>query len=194
MRRRRCCMLPSARDSRRRAAAGWGFAIRVTARSCRAACATCAPALRSTSRGRACRSASARRPATSSFHFEEFMMNIDIENFGRELDELQAATKASLGAADRRYIQRVIRTQRAMALGGRVMIFASLPLMPLPPLFFGAIGAGAVSLGLSKILENMEIGHNVIHGQWDWMNDPDIHSSTWEWDNVCPADQWKHSH
>ncbi|MEO6776137.1 MAG: acyl-CoA desaturase [Kofleriaceae bacterium] len=122
------------------------------------------------------------------------MMTIDDEAFGRELDELQRTTRASLGAADRRYIQRVIRTQRAMALGGRALIFASLPLLPLPPLFFGVIGAGTAALGLSKILENMEIGHNVIHGQWDWMNDPDIHSSTWEWDNVCPADQWKHSH
>jgi fatty acid desaturase len=49
-------------------------------------------------------------------------------------------------------------------------------------------------LAVAKILENMEIGHNVMHGQWDWMNDPEIHSSTWEWDNVCPADQWRHSH
>ena len=122
------------------------------------------------------------------------MTNDQLAAFGAELDELQRTTKASLGAADRRYIQRVIRTQRAMALGGRALIFASLPLLPLPPLFFGVIGAGTVSLGLAKILENMEIGHNVIHGQWDWMNDPDIHSSTWEWDNVCPADQWKHSH
>jgi linoleoyl-CoA desaturase len=40
----------------------------------------------------------------------------------------------------------------------------------------------------------MEIGHNVMHGQWDWMRDPEIHSSTWEWDSVCPSDQWKHSH
>jgi linoleoyl-CoA desaturase len=40
----------------------------------------------------------------------------------------------------------------------------------------------------------MEIGHNVMHGQWDWMNDQAIHSSTWEWDNVCPSAQWKHSH
>ena len=47
---------------------------------------------------------------------------------------------------------------------------------------------------MAKILENMEIGHNVMHGQCDWMNDPEIHSATWEWDNVCPADQWKHSH
>jgi linoleoyl-CoA desaturase len=40
----------------------------------------------------------------------------------------------------------------------------------------------------------MEIGHNILHGQWDWMRDPKIHSSTWEWDNATPAAQWKHSH
>jgi linoleoyl-CoA desaturase len=40
----------------------------------------------------------------------------------------------------------------------------------------------------------MEIGHNVLHGQWDWMNDPNIHSSTWDWDTASPAAAWKHSH
>ena len=40
----------------------------------------------------------------------------------------------------------------------------------------------------------MEIGHNVSHGQWDWMNDPEIHSSTWEWDMVAVSSQWKYSH
>jgi linoleoyl-CoA desaturase len=33
-----------------------------------------------------------------------------------------------------------------------------------------------------------------MHGQWDWMRDPKIHSTTWEWDNVSPAEMWKHSH
>jgi linoleoyl-CoA desaturase len=47
---------------------------------------------------------------------------------------------------------------------------------------------------VAKILENMEIGHNVMHGQWDWMNDPTIHSSTWDWDTASPAAAWKHSH
>jgi fatty acid desaturase len=117
-----------------------------------------------------------------------------IEAFGREIDAIQAEVKASLGDSDRRYIRRIITIQRSMAVGGRVLIYASLPLMPAFPLFLGVIGTGTAMLGLSKILENMEIGHNVIHGQWDWMNDPEIHSSTWEWDNVCPADQWKHSH
>jgi linoleoyl-CoA desaturase len=40
----------------------------------------------------------------------------------------------------------------------------------------------------------MEIGHNVMHGQWDWMRDPTIHSTTWEWDHASPSEQWKHSH
>jgi linoleoyl-CoA desaturase len=40
----------------------------------------------------------------------------------------------------------------------------------------------------------MEIGHNVMHGQWDWMNDPDINSQNWDWDTASPADAWKHSH
>ena len=40
----------------------------------------------------------------------------------------------------------------------------------------------------------MEIGHNVMHGQWDWMNDPEIHSSTWDWDTASTAEAWKHSH
>ena len=53
---------------------------------------------------------------------------------------------------------------------------------------------GTAGLSISKIVENMEIGHNVMHGQWDWMRDPKIHSTTWEWDNASPSDMWKHSH
>jgi fatty acid desaturase len=40
----------------------------------------------------------------------------------------------------------------------------------------------------------MEIGHNVMHGQYDWMGDPGLNSRMYEWDNVCPSDQWKYSH
>ncbi len=88
----------------------------------------------------------------------------------------------------------MITIQRGLALAGRLTIYASLPLLPTGLPFLGVLGAGTAALAIAKILENMEIGHNIIHGQWDWMNDPAIHSSTWEWDNVCPTDQWKHSH
>jgi linoleoyl-CoA desaturase len=54
--------------------------------------------------------------------------------------------------------------------------------------------AGTVTLGLAKIIENMEIGHNVMHGQWDWMNDPEIHSSTWEWDMSGASKHWRYTH
>src|SRR3712207_9467001 len=53
---------------------------------------------------------------------------------------------------------------------------------------------GTVGLSVAKILENMEIGHNILHGQWDWMRDPKSHSTTWESDMASPAEQWKHSH
>jgi linoleoyl-CoA desaturase len=54
--------------------------------------------------------------------------------------------------------------------------------------------AGTVTLGVAKIVENMEIGHNVMHGQWDWMNDPEIHSSSWEWDMSGASKHWRFTH
>jgi fatty acid desaturase len=110
----------------------------------------------------------------------------DVEELGRELDQIRKEVEDSRGASDEAYIRRVIALQRGLAVAGRTTLFASM----YPPAWF----AGTAMLALSKIIENMEIGHNVIHGQWDWMNDPEIHSSTWEWDMVCPSDQWKHSH
>ena len=56
------------------------------------------------------------------------------------------------------------------------------------------VDSGAASLSVAKIIENMEIGHNVMHGQYDFARDPAIPSSTYEWDNVCPSGQWRHSH
>jgi linoleoyl-CoA desaturase len=110
----------------------------------------------------------------------------DIEAIGRELDALRAEVFASLGEADAAYIRRVIRAQRLLEMGARgVLLFAWFP----PAWVLGTAG-----LSVAKILENMEVGHNILHGQWDWMRDPAIHSTTWEWDNVAPAEMWKHSH
>ena len=110
----------------------------------------------------------------------------DIEDIGRELDAIRADVFANLGEKDARYIRRVIKTQRALEIGSRgVLLWAWFP-----PAWI----AGTLGLSVAKILENMEIGHNILHGQWDWMRDPSIHSTTWEWDNVAPAEMWKHSH
>ncbi len=119
---------------------------------------------------------------------------MDLEAFGKEIDQIEADIRATLGESDRQYIKRMITWQRCLAFAGRAGIYASLPLLPTGLPGFVVLGAGAATLGVAKILENMEIGHNVLHGQWDWMNDPAIHSSTWEWDTACPSAQWKHSH
>ncbi len=109
-----------------------------------------------------------------------------VEELGREFDAIHDEVFSELGDRDRRYITSMIEMHRRLAVMGRVLLFASR--------FKPAWVAGTTTLSLAKILENMEIGHNVMHGQWDWMNDPDIHSSTWDWDTASTKEAWKHSH
>lgn len=109
-----------------------------------------------------------------------------LDQLAIELDALRDQIRADLGEKDARYIRNIIRQQRALEITGRTLLHFS----------FTPIGftAGVAALGAAKIIENMEIGHNVIHGQYDWMNDSKIHSSTWEWDNVCDTQSWKRTH
>jgi linoleoyl-CoA desaturase len=109
-----------------------------------------------------------------------------IEQLGREFDAIHDEVYADLGDRDARYIRSTIKLHRHLVLAARVMLLRSRK----PPLWL----AGTAALSLAKILENMEIGHNVMHGQWDWMNDPDINSQNWDWDTASPADAWRHSH
>ena len=110
----------------------------------------------------------------------------DIEQIGVELDAIRQSIIDKRGESDASYIRTVIAAQRKLELGSRGVLLFSL----FPPAWF----VGTAGLAVAKIIENMEIGHNVMHGQWDWMRDPKIHSTTWEWDNASPSDQWKHSH
>jgi linoleoyl-CoA desaturase len=110
----------------------------------------------------------------------------DIENIGIELDAIRAEVISSRGERDAAYIRGVIDGQRKLELSSRALLLFSL----FPPAWI----AGTAGLSISKIVENMEIGHNVMHGQWDWMRDPKIHSTTWEWDSASPSAMWKHSH
>jgi NADPH-dependent stearoyl-CoA 9-desaturase len=110
----------------------------------------------------------------------------DVERLGEELDAIRASVVATRGERDAAYIRRVISVQRKLELGSRAVLLVSI----FPPAWI----LGTAGLALAKIIENMEVGHNVMHGQWDWMRDPKIHSTTWEWDNASPSEQWKHSH
>jgi NADPH-dependent stearoyl-CoA 9-desaturase len=110
----------------------------------------------------------------------------ELEKLAKEFDAIHDDVFADLGDRDRRYIKNVIAAQRQIVVAGRVLLLASRSKT--------AWLLGTAFLSMAKILENMEIGHNVMHGQWDWMNDPDIHSSVWDWDTASTAESWKHSH
>ena len=110
----------------------------------------------------------------------------DVERLGVELDTIRQSVLDARGEKDAAYIRKVVDVQRKLELGSRAVLLGSV----FPPLWV----LGTLGLSVAKILENMEIGHNVMHGQWDWMRDPKIHSTTWEWDNASTAEAWKHSH
>jgi fatty acid desaturase len=109
-----------------------------------------------------------------------------IESLGEEMDAIRRRVLADRGERDANYIRGVIRAQRGLEVAGRGLLWAGV----FPPAWL----AGTAALSLSKILDNMEIGHNVMHGQYDWMNDPKLSGKQFEWDTACPADQWRHSH
>ena len=123
-----------------------------------------------------------RKPANQIEHLSAE----DVEELGRELDAIRQSVLDSRGAADAAYIRRLIKAQRFLELGSRALLLGS---KHRPAWVLGTLG-----LAVAKILDNMEIGHNLLHGQWDWMRDPKIHSTTWEWDHATPAAQWQKSH
>src|ERR1700761_9361904 len=114
------------------------------------------------------------------------MTEAQIEQLGAELDELRNRVVADLGERDVECTRKLIKIQRGLEILGRVLLEVGW----LPPAWLGGVAA----LSLSKILDNMEIGHNVMHGQYDWMKDPALDSKRFEWDTACPGDQWRHSH
>jgi NADPH-dependent stearoyl-CoA 9-desaturase len=109
-----------------------------------------------------------------------------IEALREEFDAIGERVRADLDERDVDYIRKVIRAQRGLELAGRGLLFFGL----FPPAWLG----GVTALSLSKILNNMEIGHNVMHSQYDWTKDPDLDGRSFEWDSACPSEHWRHSH
>lgn len=116
-----------------------------------------------------------------------YLTRTEVEAFGAELDALRKRIRAELGATDVTHIKRVMRWQRRLETGGRLALQFNF--------FNPLLWAGGVSaLAASKILNTLEIGHNVMHGQYDWANDPELQGATFEWDFLCPSDNWRSLH
>ena len=116
----------------------------------------------------------------------------ELARFGAEIDALRARTVADLGGRDARYIRNVYKAVRYSEILGRALLMVAwfLP----EGWVFGTAAVGAVILGLSKILDNMELGHNVIHGQYDWMGDPVLNGKNFEWDIMGTSENWRKTH
>lgn len=110
----------------------------------------------------------------------------EIERFGEELETIRKEVLASLGKEDADHIRKIELWSRYLEISGRFSLHFGLD--PLTWL----VGVGCLSF--AKILDNMELGHNIMHGQYDWMNDPELNSQKYDWDIVSEKSQWILSH
>ena len=119
----------------------------------------------------------------------------ELESFGRELDAVRAHTVATLGQRDADYIRAIVAAVRWTGFAGRLLLWLGAVVGAfVHPVLWSACIVGTLLLALSKILENMELGHNVIHGQYDWMRDPHLDGKTYEWDIAGTGDNWRKTH
>lgn len=112
---------------------------------------------------------------------------VQIEQFGQQVDAIRREIMDSIGEQDAQYIYKIrdfVRYSEIVSRG--LLMFGGW----IPPVWL--LGTGL--LGLSKIVENMELGHNVMHGQFDWLNDPSLNGAHYDWDTMSTGDDWKYTH
>ncbi len=114
------------------------------------------------------------------------LSEIELNNLAAEIDQIRDEIQNNLGEKDAKYIRRILKSVRYTEIVGRGLLFFGF----FPPTWI----LGTLMLSLSKILENMELGHNVIHGQYDWMKDPSFNGKTYEWDIAGTANNWRKTH
>ncbi len=102
-------------------------------------------------------------------------------------DQLQARYRAQLGAEDIAYIQGLRQKSRIFELIGRGLIWFGFE-----PLSFVI---GSVFLFLHRNLESIEIGHNVLHGQYDYFPEiPEFHAKNFRWKSPIDEEGWRREH
>lgn len=116
-----------------------------------------------------------------------YLSDEEIQSFGVKVEAIRRGTMQSLGEQDAAYIYKIRNFVRYSEIASRGMLmFAGC----LPPVWL--LGTGL--LGFSKIVENMELGHNVMHGQFEWLNDPSLNGANYDWDTIATGDDWKYTH
>lgn len=116
-----------------------------------------------------------------------YLSTEQVEELGTKIEAIRREIMDSLNEKDAQYIYEIRDFVRYSEIASRGMLmFAGW----LPPVWL--VGTGL--LGISKIVENMELGHNVMHGQFDWLNDPSLNGANYDWDTMATGDDWKYTH
>ena len=116
-----------------------------------------------------------------------YLSSEQVEELGAKIEAIRREVMDSLNEKDAQYIYKIRNFVRYSEIASRGMLmFAGW----VPPVWLLATGL----LGISKIVENMELGHNVMHGQFDWLNDPSLNGANYDWDTMATGQDWKYTH
>jgi fatty acid desaturase len=116
-----------------------------------------------------------------------YLTKEQVEAFGAELEALRKRVRADLGERDAIYIRSILRLQKRLEIGGRLALQFN---FYNPLIWLGGVGA----LTTSKMLDLLELGHNVMHGQYDFTGIPEVRGKAYEWKSVSPSDLWRRHH
>ncbi|RZI82700.1 MAG: acyl-CoA desaturase [Rubrivivax sp.] len=107
--------------------------------------------------------------------------------FQHELDALRDDVNSRLGEVDARYVKTVLWIARGLESAGRALLI-------LGGGFWPTWGVGTVLLMLSHLIETMELGHNIMHGQFNFMKDPRFEGKRYRWSFACLPEDWHEFH
>lgn len=116
---------------------------------------------------------------------------VEMYVFGEEFDVICDCVIGSFGVFDICYICCVVVVVCWFGVGGCGLLFLVVFLLLFWMLLLWLVVIiGMLLLVLLKILENMELGYNVMYGQFDWIGDFKFNGNIYEWDIVVIVDNW----
>lgn len=105
----------------------------------------------------------------------------------QEIDAIKQRYRGKLGTPDVKYITGLRCKSRIFEAIGRSLLWIS----PEPISF--ALGVGFV--WLHRNIESLEIGHNVLHGQYDYFPEiPQFHAHNFKWKAPVDEEGWRREH
>jgi fatty acid desaturase len=113
--------------------------------------------------------------------------SVRYDGISKAFDEIKERYRAGLGQKDIDYIKGIRNKSRIFEFIGRSLIWFG----------FGPFTflAGILFLFLHRNLESIELGHNILHGQYDYFPEiPEFHSRNFRWKAPIDEEGWRREH